>query len=62
LGRRWPSLFSHRLYRQRYTLENFFVPIKRYRRIATRYGKLAYHYLGFLLLTAVVLDWPRFGL
>jgi transposase len=59
-GRRWPSRFSRRLYRQRHTVENFFARIKRYRRIATRYEKLANHYLGFLLLTAV-LDWLEFG-
>jgi transposase len=58
-GRRWPSQFSRRLYRQRHTVENFFARIKRYRRIATRYEKLADHYLGFLLLA--VLDWLRFG-
>jgi transposase len=34
-GRRWPSRLSRRLDRQRHTVENFFVRIKRYRRIAT---------------------------
>ena len=59
-GRRWPGRFSRRLYRQRHTVENFFSRIKRYRRIATRYEKLADHYLGFLFFTAV-LDWLKFG-
>jgi transposase len=59
-GRRGPRRFSRRLYRQRPTVENFFARIKRHRRIATRYEKLADHYLGFLLLAAV-LDWLRFG-
>jgi transposase len=59
-GRRWPSRFSRRLYRQRHTVENFFARIKRYRRIATRYEKLADHFLGFLLFAAV-LDWLKFG-
>jgi transposase len=59
-GRRWPSRFSRRLYRQRHTVENFFARMKRYRRIATRYEKLADHYLGFLLFAAV-LDWLKLG-
>jgi transposase len=59
-GRRWPSRFSRRLYRQRHTVENFFARIKRYRRLATRYEKLADHYLGFLPFAAV-LDWLKFG-
>lgn len=59
-GRHWPSRFSRRLYRQRYTVENFFARIKRLRRIATRYEKLADHYLGFLLFAAV-LDWLKYG-
>jgi transposase len=58
---RWPSRFSRRLCRQRHTGENFFGRIKRYRRIATRYEKLADHYLGFLLFTAV-LDRLKFGI
>lgn len=59
-GRRWPSRFSRRLYRQRHTVENFFARIKRHRRIATRYEKLSGHYLGFVFFAAV-LDWLRFG-
>ncbi len=55
-GRRWPSRFSRRLYRQRHTVENFFARIKRYRRIATRYEKLANHYLGFPLLAAILAE------
>lgn len=59
-GRRRPSRFSRRLYRQRRTVKNFFARIKRHRRIATRYEKLADHFRGFLLFAAVR-DWLRSG-
>lgn len=51
-----PYYFSQRLYRHRHTVENFFCRIKRHRRIATRYEKLAVTFLGFVYL-ATALDW-----
>jgi len=42
--------FSARLYRRRHRVENFFERIKRYRRVATRYDKLAETFLGFVCL------------
>jgi hypothetical protein len=42
--------FSGTLYRRRHRVENFFERIKRYRRIATRYDKLAEAFLGFVCL------------
>ena len=42
--------FSRTAYRRRYRIENFFQKIKRYRRIATRYDKLAETFLGFVCL------------
>ncbi len=42
--------FSAKLYRRRHRVENFFQRIKRYRRVATRYDKLAETFLGFVCL------------
>jgi transposase len=42
--------FSATVYRRRYRVENFFERIKRYRRVATRYDKLAETFLGFVCL------------
>jgi transposase len=42
--------FSTTLYRRRHRVENFFERIKRYRRVATRYDKLAETFLGFVCL------------
>jgi transposase len=42
--------FSATLYRRRHRVENFFERIKRYRRVATRYDKLAESFLGFVCL------------
>ena len=42
--------FSPRAYRRRHRIENFFERIKRYRRVATRYDKLAETFLGFVCL------------
>ena len=42
--------FAPRIYRRRHRVENFFEKIKRYRRVATRYDKLAETFLGFVCL------------
>jgi transposase len=42
--------FSAAVYRRRHRVENFFERIKRYRRVATRYDKLAETFLGFVCL------------
>ena len=42
--------FSPRAYRRRHRIENFFERIKRHRRVATRYDKLAETFLGFVCL------------
>jgi len=47
----------HRGYnRRRHKVENFFCRLKRYRRLSTRYEKLAITFLAFVQLAAV-LDW-----
>jgi transposase len=42
--------FSATVYRRRHRIENFFERIKRHRRVATRYDKLAETFLGFVCL------------
>ena len=53
-----PAPFHKGYYRKRHHVENFFQRIKRLRRIATRYDKLATVYFNFILLAAA-LDWIR---
>lgn len=40
-------------YKERHVVENFFLKIKEYRRIAMRYEKLARRYLTFILLASI---------
>jgi transposase len=57
LGCRRRPLPCHRgYYRRRHRVENFFARLKRFRRVATRYDKLAITFLGFVQLAAI-LDW-----
>jgi len=55
-NRRQPTPFHRGYYRRRHHVENFFARIKRFRRVATRYDKLASSFLGFVQFAAV-LDW-----
>ncbi len=48
-----PICFSRHLYKARNLVERFFNKIKHYRRIATRYDKLAENYMAALQLVAV---------
>ena len=50
--------FSKRLYRERNLIERFFNKLKHFRRVATRYEKLAANYLAMLKLAATRL-WLR---
>jgi transposase len=53
------SRYFHRgYYRHRHHVENFFGALKRHRRIATRYEKLAASFAAFVNLSAI-LDWIR---
>jgi transposase len=56
---RQPAPFHRGYYRQRHKIENFFGRIKCFRRISTRYDKLALTFLGFVQLAAVI-DWLSF--
>jgi transposase len=57
-GRRSPAWFHRGLYRQRHKIENFFQRIKIYKRVSTRYEKLALTFLNFILVAAVF-DWLK---
>ena len=50
--------FDKAAYRQRNQVERFFARIKQFRRMATRYEKLADHYLAIVTLAATVI-WLR---
>lgn len=45
-----PRYFDRHLYRARNLIERFFARLKQFRRIATRYGKLAKSFLSFIHL------------
>ena len=42
-------------YKQRWGVEGFFAKLKQWRRIATRYDKLAANFLGFIKLASIML-------
>jgi transposase len=52
-ARKDPICFSPYLYRARNLIERFFNKIKRCRRVATRYDKLAANYLAFVKLASI---------
>jgi transposase len=54
--RRRPLPFHRGYYRQRHHVENGFGRLKRFRRVGTRYEKLALTFLGFVQLAAIF-DW-----
>lgn len=56
-NRRWKNCFSPILYRDRNAIERMFGRIKDFRRIATRYDRLARNFLAVLCLTATLCYW-----
>lgn len=48
-----PLKYDKAIYRRRNAVERFIARIKEFRRVATRYDKLAAHYLGFVLIAAI---------
>lgn len=48
-----PTCFSRYLYRARNLIERLFNKIKQYRRVATRYDKLAANYLAFIKIASI---------
>ena len=55
--RRWKHCFSPVLYRGRNAVERMFSRLKDFRRIATRYDKLAANFLAAVHLAAAVSYW-----
>lgn len=56
-NRRDPICFSKHLYKARNLVERFFNRIKQFRRIATRYDKLAAVFTASVHLAAIVTWW-----
>lgn len=56
-NRRWKSCFSPDLYRHRNAIERMFGRLKDFRRIATRYDRLAQNFLAAVCLAATVSYW-----
>ena len=56
-NRKWKPCFSKVLYRERNLVERFFSKLKHFRRIATRYDKLARNFLAAVEIAAVILWW-----
>ena len=57
--RRFFHPFDRKRYRDRNAIERMFCRLKDFRRIATRYDKLARNYLAALCLAALVAYWLR---
>ena len=53
----WRSCFSPVLYRARNAIERMFCRLKDFRRIATRYDKLATNFMAAICLAATVSYW-----
>jgi transposase len=56
-NRKHPFRFSKRLYKLRWRIETAFNRLKDFRRIATRYDKLARNYLASVCLAAAIVWW-----
>ena len=56
-NRRWKNCFSPVLYRSRNAIERMFGRLKDFRRIATRYDRLAQNFLAAVCLAATVCYW-----
>jgi transposase len=52
-----PYPLDHAVYRRRNLIERLFCRLKNWRRLATRYDRLASNYLAALALIAVVTEW-----
>lgn len=52
-----PYPLNRRAYRRRNQVERLFCRLKNWRRIATRYDRLARNYLAGLALAAIVSEW-----
>ena len=53
--RKYQHRYDRIAYKQRCGIEGFFAKLKQWRRIATRYDKLAANFLGFVKLASIML-------
>ncbi len=56
-NRRWKNRFSPLLYRDRNAIERMFARLKDFRRIATRYDRMAKNFLAAACLAATASYW-----
>jgi transposase len=56
-NRKQPFSFSKKAYRERHRVENAFCRLKDFRRIATRYDRLARNFLASVYLAATIVWW-----
>jgi transposase len=56
-NRKQPFSFDRRSYKQRQRIENAFCRLKDFRRIATRYDRLARNFLASVCLVAAIVWW-----
>jgi transposase len=56
-NRKLPFSFDKQSYKQRHRIENAFSRLKDFRRIATRYDKLARNFLASVCLVAAIVWW-----
>ena len=56
-NRKQPFIFNNRHYKLRWRIENAFNRLKGFRRIATRYDRLARNYLASICLAAALVWW-----
>ena len=56
-NRKQPFSFDRKSYKQRHRIENAFCRLKDFRRIATRYDKLARNFLASVCLVAAIVWW-----
>jgi transposase len=53
--RKYQHRYDRIAYKQRWGIEGFFAKLKQWRRVATRYDKLAANFLGFVKLASIML-------
>jgi transposase len=56
-NRKQPFSFDKKSYKQRHRIENAFCRLKDFRRIATRYDRLARNFMASICLVAAVVSW-----
>lgn len=54
-----PYPLDERAYKRRNIVERFFCKLKNWRRVATRYDRLARNYIAAIALAAIVIEWAK---